>query len=316
MKTSRILAATAALAMGLAACGSDDGGGDEAAGTGTLSEYDLSGVSYTVGSKDFDEQLVLGYLAIEALQEAGADVTDQIGLAGTAAAREALLAGEIDMYWEYNGTGWGIHLGNDLDPATLPENLTEEVATADLDQNGIQWLDAAGFNNTYAFAVRADAYEELGATNITEMTQLPIEDQTLCVESEFATREDGLPGLEAFIGYDFPEPTIVDTGVVYTQTAAGECNYGEVFASDGRIAALDLVVLEDDLNFFPPYDPSVNIREEKFAENEAVADVFAELGEALDLETMQALNARVSADGEFPEDVARDFLVEQGLISG
>jgi len=311
----------AALAMTIAACGGG-GAGDEATGDGdaaeggSLSEYDLSGVEYTVGSKDFDEQLVLGYLSVFALEEAGATVTDEVGLAGTAAAREALTSGEIDLYWEYNGTGWGIHLGNDLDPTELPENLTEEVATRDLEENDIRWLEAAGFNNTYAFAVREEAYDELGVTNITEMTELPPEDLSICVESEFATREDGLPGLEEFIGFDFPEPIVLDTGVVYTQTDQGECNFGEVFASDGRNAALGLTIIEDDVNFFPPYNPSVTIREEKYEEAPQVGDLFAEIAGALDLETMTALNASVSADGEFPEDVARDFLVEQGFISG
>lgn len=310
----------AALALTIAACGGG-GGGDEATGDGdtadggSLSEYDLSGVEYVVGSKDFDEQLILGYITQIALEEAGATTVDEIGLAGTAAAREALLAGEIDLYWEYNGTGWGVHLGNNLDPAELPENLTEEVATADLEENGIVWTDAAGFNNTYAFAVRSEAYEELGATTITEMTELPEEDLTICVESEFNTREDGLPGLEEFIGFDFPEATVVDTGVVYTQTDQGECNFGEVFASDGRIAALDLTLIEDDVNFFPPYNPSVTIREEKLEENADAEMLFNELAGALDMSTMQALNARVSADGDFPEDVARDFLVEQGFIA-
>lgn len=316
MNLTRTTGLITALALTIAACGGGDEATDDAGGEGSLSSYDLSGVEYTIGSKDFDEQLILGYLSLYALEEAGATTVDEIGLAGTAVAREALLAGETDLYWEYNGTGWGIHLGNDLGPDALPENLTEEVATRDLEQNDIRWLAAAGFNNTYAFAVRSEAYEELGATTITEMTELPAEDLTICVESEFATREDGLPGLEAFIGFDFPEPTVVDTGVVYTQTDQGECNFGEVFASDGRLAALDLTVIEDDVNFFPPYNPSVTIREEKYQEAPAVADLFAEVSDALDLATMQALNARVSADGEFPEDVARDFLVEQGLISG
>lgn len=320
MNTTRTTGLLAALALTIAACGGG-GGGDEATGDGggeggSLSSYDLSGVEYTVGSKDFDEQLILGYLSVLALEEAGATVEDEIGLAGTAAAREALLADEIDLYWEYNGTGWGVHLGNDLGPDELPENLTEEVAERDLEENDIVWLDAAGFNNTYAFAVREEAYEELGAETISDMTELSEEELTICVESEFATREDGLPGLEEFIDFEFPEPTVVDTGVVYTQTDQGECNFGEVFTSDGRVAALDLVVIEDDVNFFPPYNPSVTIREEKYEENEEVADLFAEIAEALDLETMTELNARVSSDGEFPEDVARDFLVEQGFISG
>jgi osmoprotectant transport system substrate-binding protein len=324
-RTSRLIAASAAVAMLATACGDgveDDpaaGGGGEGGGS-LATDYDLSGVDYTIGSKDFTEQLVLGNIALQALESAGASVSDQIGLAGTVAAREALLSGEIDLYWEYNGTGWGTHLGNSLDPAELPENLTEEVATRDLEQNSIKWLEAAPFNNTYALAVRSEAQEELGVQTISDFGALIEEnpDQaTLCIESEFSTRDDGLPGMEEHYGFEVPDGNVslLDTGVVYTATDEGEqCNFGEVFASDGRIAALDLAVIEDDENFFPPYNPSVTIRQEKFQENEAVADLFAEIAGALDLETMQELNAQVDVEGEFPEDVAETWLRDNGFI--
>lgn len=327
--TRRLLASAATLALALTACGGGDGGdagsdggdaggGGEAAGS-IAADYDLSGVSYTVGSKDFDEQLILGNIALQALEAAGADVSDQIGLAGTAAARSALESGEIDLYWEYNGTGWGVHLGNELGPDALPENLTEEVATADLEQNGIQWLEAAPFNNTYALAVREEVAGDVPMTISDIAANIEnSEDFTLCIESEFSTREDSLPGMEDFYGFEWPDDliSILDTGVVYTQTDAGQCTYGEVFTSDGRIAALGLEIVEDDQDFFPPYNPSVTIRDEKFQENDAVGDLFAEIAGALDLETMQALNERVSVDGEFPEDVARDWLAENGFIDG
>lgn len=322
--TSRWLAAGAAVAMMTTACGGglESEGGDtaQAEGGGSLSEYDLAGVTYTVGSKDFTEQLILGNISKLALEAAGASVNDQIGLAGTVAAREALLSGEIDLYWEYNGTGWGTHLGNALDPEQLPENLTEEVATADLEQNSIKWLEAAPFNNTYALAVRTEAYEELGVEKLSDLATLleeNPEEATLCIESEFSTRDDGLPGMEQFYGFDIPDDNVslLDTGVVYTATDEGDrCNFGEIFTSDGRVAALDLTVIEDDKDFFPPYNPSVTIRQEKFEENEAVADLFADIAGALDLETMQQLNAQVDVDGEFPEDVAEQWLKDNGFI--
>ena len=326
--TRRLLAALAAIALLATACGGGDDGddtgqttgedGDEAAGS--LEEnYDLSGVSYTVGSKDFTEQQILGYISLQALEAAGASVSDQVGLAGTAAAREALTSGEIDLYWEYNGTGWGVHLNNELGPDALPENLTEEVAERDLEQNGIRWLEAAPFNNTYALAVREEAAGDVPMTISDIAANIEnTDDFSLCIESEFSTREDSLPGLEKFYDFTWPDDliSIVDTGVVYTQTDEGACTYGEVFTSDGRIAALGLEIVEDDKNFFPPYNPSVTIRDEKYQENDAVGDLFAEIAGALDLETMQQLNARVDVDGEFPEDVARDWLTENGFISG
>lgn len=316
-RTLRTVASVAALALGLAACGGSDD--SEVAGTGELAEYDLSGETFAVGSKDFDEQLVLGNIAQLALAEAGADV-EYTGLAGTSAARDALESGEIDLYWEYNGTGWGTHLGNSLSPDELPENLTEEVATRDLEQNDIRWLEAAPFNNTYAFAVRGEAEILDEVETVSDIAALAEEDPealSLCIESEFSTRDDGLPGLEEFYGFDWPDDQVqvIDTGLVYTQTDAGECNFGEVFTSDGRIANLGLEIIEDDKSFFPPYNPSVTIREEAYQQApDALSGLFSDVAAALDLETMTELNARVSADGEDPEDVARDFLQSEGLI--
>ena len=316
-RTLRTVASVAALALGLAACGGSDD--SEVAGTGELAEYDLSGETFAVGSKDFDEQLVLGNIAQLALAEAGADV-EYTGLAGTSAARDALESGEIDLYWEYNGTGWGTHLGNSLSPDELPENLTEEVATRDLEQNDIRWLEAAPFNNTYAFAVRGEAEILDEVETVSDIAALAEEDPealSLCIESEFSTRDDGLPGLEEFYGFDWPDDQVqvIDTGLVYTQTDAGECNFGEVFTSDGRIANLGLEIIEDDKNFFPPYNPSVTIREAAYQQApDALSGLFSDVAAALDLDTMTELNARVSADGEDPEDVARDFLQSEGLI--
>jgi osmoprotectant transport system substrate-binding protein len=317
VRHARTIGSIAAIALLATACG----GGTESASGGSFAEdYDLSGVSYAVGSKDFDEQLVLGHMARLALEAAGADVEDQIGLAGTAAARDALENGEIDLYWEYNGTGWGIHLGNELGPDSLPENLTDEVGASDLEQNGIRWLAAAPFNNTYALAVPEGFIAETGVATISDIPTLFESDPDrtdLCIETEFSTREDSLPGLEEFYGFEWPDDRIqiLDTGVIYQQTAASDdCDFGEVFASDGRIAALGLDIIEDDRNFFPPYNPSVTIRDEKFQENTAVGELFAEISNALDLETMQRLNAAVAVDGEDPADVAREFLQEQGFI--
>jgi osmoprotectant transport system substrate-binding protein len=104
---------------------------------------------------------------------------------------------------------------------------------------------------------------------------------------------------------------------VYTSIDKGDpCNFGEVFATDGRIAALGLSVLEDDESFFPSYLPSLNIRQEVFDANPGLADLFAPVAAALDTETMQALNSRVDVDGENEADVAMAFLTEHGLIGG
>jgi osmoprotectant transport system substrate-binding protein len=301
------------VALGLVAAGCG-GGGESASGA------DLSDASFTVGSKDFTEQLVLGYITVQALEAAGADVTDQVGLAGTDATRQALLNGEIDMYWEYTGTVWINHLGN-TEPVPDPAEQYEQAKAADEEENNITMLDRAPFNNTYGIAVRSEAVEDLGVETISDIGTLVEEnpdEATICVESEFNSRDDGLPGMEEAYGFEFPgdNVSLFDTGVVYDRTDSGDpCNFGEVFETDGRIAALDLTVLEDDEDFFPVYNPAVNLRMETFDEyGEQLGEIFNPIAAALDTETMSNLNARVDVDGELPEDVAEDWLNENGFV--
>lgn len=316
MTSKRITALTmaAGLTLTLAACGSDDsssGGGEGA----------LSGASITVGSKDFDEQLVLGNISKIALEEAGADVTDQINTGGTDIARAALTSGELDTYWEYNGTAW-ISFFGETEP--IPDRIEqyEAVRDQDLEENQLVWLTPAQFNNTYGIAFPTEAGEELGnPATISDLGALIEEDPdmaTLCVESEFSTRDDGLPGMEAAYGFEFPGDniTVLDTALVYTQADQRDpCNFGEVFTSDGRIAGLDLTVLEDDEGFFPLYNPSPVFREEVYTEyGDELDAVFDPISEALTQEAINGMNARVSVDLDQPEDVAREWLEENDLI--
>lgn len=307
-KALGVAAVAAVLAVG---CG---GGGESASGA------DLSDATFTVGSKDFTEQLVLGQITLQALEAAGANVQDQIGLAGTDATRQALINGDIDMYWEYTGTVWINHLGN-TEPIPDPEEQYNEAKAQDEEENGITMLDRAPFDNTYALAVRSEAVEDLGVENLSDIGTLieeRPEEATICVESEFNSRDDGLPGMEEHYGYEFPDENVklFDTGVVYNETDRGEeCNFGEVFTTDGRIAALDLTVLEDDQGFFPVYNPALNLRQETFDQyGEELGEIFNPIAAALDNETMQDLNARVDVDGELPEDVAEDWLNENGFV--
>ncbi|MEX2621470.1 MAG: glycine betaine ABC transporter substrate-binding protein [Egibacteraceae bacterium] len=321
----RLTTLLAVLALVVTACGDD---GDDVGGSGGTDEdegsiaadYDLSGASFTVGSKDFTEQLILGQIAIAALEAAGASVTDQTNLGGTVVARQALESGDIDLYWDYNGTGWIEFLG-ETEVTSDGDALYEQVREADLEENGIVWYEPAPLNNTYALAQSQEAADEFGVTNLTEYGELvesSPDDATLCIESEFESRDDGLPGMEEHYGYDVPTDiiTVLDIGPVYQATADRDpCNFGEVFASDGRIAALDLTVLEDDQGFFPPYNPSVTVREETHEEHgDQLSELFAEIANALDLETMQELNARRDVEDEFEEDIAREWLQENGFI--
>lgn len=310
VRTFTLLAATSLVLVG---CGDDDDGGSGGGG-------DLSGASLTVGSKEFNEQVLLGQIAIIALEEAGADVQDQTGIQGSENVRAALTSGEIDLYWEYTGTGYTVHLGHDAaDAPTDSAELFDQVATEDA-ENGVVWLDPAEANNTYGLAASADTAEELGVETLTDYAALANEDPeaaSLCAAAEFLDRADGWPGLEQAYGFDLPDAQIaeMDEDVIYARLPQSDpCNFGEVFETDGRIVGNDLQVIEDDKSFFVKYNIAMTVRQETLDQYPAIEDVFAPISELLTNETMQELNARVDVDEEFPEDVARDFLEQNDLI--
>ena len=304
------------LSVFAAGCGGGGAGGGGNVGGGQAGKkIDLSGLEIAVGSKEFTEQKILGQIAIQALENAGATVEDRTGLAGTEAARQALESGEIDAYWEYTGTGWITILGNE-DPIPNRREQYEAVAREDLEENRIRWLPPAPANNSFAIAVRSEAAGVLGVESLSAfgvLAELRPEEATLCAAEEFLSRDDGLPGLEEAYGFELPDENVVETGLddIYEAVDEGErCNFGEVFVTDGRIQALDLTVLEDDQNFFPFYNPSLNVRQEVMDQNPGIAELFAPISEALTNETLRDLNARVDLGGESEEDVARQFLKE------
>ncbi|MDN5894719.1 MAG: glycine betaine ABC transporter substrate-binding protein [Nocardioides sp.] len=317
MRTKKLWAVlgAGALTLSLAACGSDDSSGNPD------TEGILDGAKITVGSKDFDEQLVLGNISKLALEQAGATVKDEINTGGTDVARAALLGGDIDTYWEYNGTAW-ISFFKETKP--IPDRIKqyEVVRDRDLKENKLHWLEPAEFNNTYALAFLSSAADDLGnPTTLSDLGPLISSDPdkaTLCVESEFSARDDGLPGMEKTYGYKFPTDnvTVLDTAIVYSATAKQDpCNFGEVFTSDGRVSALDLTVLEDDKGFFPLYNPSPVFDDKVYSKyGDELDEIFNPIAKALTQEEMTKLNERVSVDLELPKDVAEDWLKEQGFI--
>lgn len=181
---------------------------------------------------------------------------------------------------------------------------------------GIAWLDGAAVNNTYAFAIRSEKAAELGIKTLSDVAALPASEQTFCIESEFASRPDGWEGLKSAYGFKGKTVTL-DTGAIYSVTDKGEdCNFGEVFATDGRIKALDLLVMTDDKEFFPVYQVGFTLKQTTLDKYPALADIINKLTATLTDQVMQTLNARADVDGDDPADIARDYLIEQGFIKG
>ena len=281
----------------------------------------LEGVEVTVGSKNFTEQLILGKMAAIIMEVAGAEVVDKTNLAGSVASRQAQLSGDVDMVWEYTGTAWINYMGH---TKPIPGRIAQwkAVAEQDLRQNGLVWLEPAPMNNTYAFATPAETQEKLGISKLSELKDLPTDQLTFCVESEFFSRSDGFqPMLETYdMAYREDVPpgnvTTLDTGVIYSVTDKGTvCNFGEVFTTDGRILALDLKVLKDDRQFFPLYNVAAVFDRALLRAHPELERIFEAVSREITTGTMLRLNARVDVDGEEPALVARDWLRQKGFVN-
>jgi len=318
---ARLMAVLAAAALAVTACG----GGAEAppaggGGGGSPSAVDLSGASFTVGSKEFTEQKVLGQIAVQALRASGADVKDLASITGSTNVRTALTSGQIDMYWEYTGTAWTTHFQHEpASAAKDPTQLFQAVKDEDLQKNKIQWLDPAPLNNSYAIAVAQD--RDQGVTNLSEYAALVARDPAaakMCSAAEFLTRDDGFPGLEKAYGFDLPASSLaeLELSLIPQQVASGEnCKFGEVTTTDGAVASNKLKIIDDDKKFFVNYNAAITVRQEVFDKNPKLAEVFAPISKVLTTEVVRGLNEKVDVGGELEDDVAEQFLKENGFVS-
>jgi osmoprotectant transport system substrate-binding protein len=192
------------------------------------------------------------------------------------------------------------------------------VSKADLAQNGIVWLPYSKVNNTYAFATTEAYAAEHNLKTNSDMTRFLTQnpdEAVFCVETEFASRPDGMPGVRETYGFPVSTTKTFGIGAIYSAVAGGSCNFGEVFTTDGRIAGLNLRVLADDKKFFPQYNASVTLRKEFLDQYPRIADVMGPVSDALDNEEIIELNKQVDVDGRDPAKVARDWMIAKGFIN-
>jgi osmoprotectant transport system substrate-binding protein len=246
---------------------------------------------------------------------AGAKVVDHTNTKGSTQSRKKLQDGVVDVLWEYTGTGWIAYLGHSK-PIFDPQKQYEAVKKEDLAKNKILWGPLAPFNNTYAFAT-TNAFAKKNSLNTGSDMAAYIKKNpsaSVCVESEYAARPDGYPGWKKRYGYTGGKLKSLGTGVVYTQLDKGGCDFGEVFTTDGRIAALGLHVLKDDKKFEPLYNGVAVTRADFNKKHPEMLKVLAPLAKVLTTPTMTGLNKLKSADGEDPAKIATDFLKKKGFL--
>ncbi|MDN5640299.1 glycine betaine ABC transporter substrate-binding protein [Rothia kristinae] len=314
---------SAVLLLGLSGCGlSPSTSAVPEVRPGAVAAIDHAGDrKVTVTSKNFTEQIILGKMAVLTAKAVGFDVTDMTNVPGSVPSRNMMVGGEAQIGWEYIGTAWLTYMGHEK---ALPDAERQWQAVKDEDAaNGLDWGRPSAVNNTYAFAVNQEVARKYGLKTMDDIrTKVPVRERQFCVESEFNSRQDGMnPFLETYgiprgsaEGVPDGNVSIMDTGSIYAATGSGDCTFGEVFTTDGRIPALDLVVLQDTRRFFPQYNASPVFNAQLVKDYPELPERFQMVSERLNDDTMRSLNYQVDVEGKDPGDVAEQWMVDQGLI--
>jgi len=277
----------------------------------------------TVGSKIDTEGSLLGQMIVILLRSKGFKVIDRTGLGATSVVRQAIIAGEIDIYPEYTGNGYYFFEDSDAGVWKDPESAHRRVSALDLEKNGIVWLSPAPANNTWAIAVRKDLAQQESLSTLEDLAAFVNSGGRirLACSEEFATRPDALPAFEDAYGFKLDSGSLLilsGGNTAQTEQAASlgrdGVNAAMAYGTDGGIAVLDLLVLEDTLGVQPVYEPSPIIRKEILDAYPEIAGIMDPVFERLDLLTLQTLNGRIAVEGQDPARVAGEFLRSQGFV--
>ena len=274
----------------------------------------LKGVKVVVGSKDFTESIVLSKIVKQMIIANGGTVVDKTNIKGSATTREAMLSGDIDMYWEYTGTAWLVYQ-KQTDVNISPKDLYKKVVAGDK-KNKVTWGPMTSFNDTYAWAITKANATKYGIKTYSDLVKKLPAGSAWCVESEFQSRPDGWAGFKTKYGISDSNITtkVLDTGAIYQATKDGQCMVGEVFATDGRIGALGLMVPTEDISYFPPYNAALTMPDAVAKKYPQLVKALAPIAGKISNATMQNLNARVDVLGEDADTVAKSFLSASGLV--
>lgn len=298
MKKIKLMMVATILILVLAACGDSDS------------------KKITVGAKNFTEQFLLATMTTLILEENGFEVDEKSNM-GSSALRQALENKQVDITWDYTGTGLVTYL--DDEPVADKQEAFEKVNEIDQDKNGIYWTNLAEANNTYTVIMREEQAEELDINSLSDLAAYMNNNDSelsLATDAEFANRSDGLPGVEDAYGFQFKDENVheMTIGLNYDSLRDEEVETSVGFATDARIDAFDFISLEDDEGFFPSYNAAVAMTEDTYEDYPEIEDILQPLADTLDDEAMRELNYLVDIEDESVKSVAKEYLVENGLL--
>lgn len=272
--------------------------------------------SVTVGAKNFTEQFLLAKMTTLVLEDNGYTVDEKSNL-GSTALRQALENNQVDLTWDYTGTGLVTYMSED--PIADKQEAFDTVKQLDEERNDIIWTNLSDVNNTYSVVMTQEKSDELGIKSIAELAEYVNNNPgelTFGTDAEFGNRDDGLPGLQDSYEFEFGDENISEMtyGLQYEALYNGEVDVAMGFSTDSRIREYNLVNLEDPKSFFPSYNAAVAMTLETYENHPEIEELLKPMAEALDSEVMTELNYQVDVEERSVDDVAEEYLTENGLL--
>lgn len=265
-----------------------------------------------IATKPMTEQYVLGEMLdilIEQDTDLNVELTQGVG-GGTSNIQPAMESGEFDLYPEYTGTGWNMVLKHD---GLYTEDLFRELESGYRDSYNMQWIGMYGFNNTYGLAVRREIAEQYNLKTYSDLKSAA-GSLTFGAEYDFFERDDGYDALCDTYGFKFGKTIDMDIGLKYQAINQGKIDVMVIFTTDGQLSASDVVVLEDDKQFYPSYVCGNVIRAEVLEKYPELEAVFEKLDGLITNSDMAEINYSVETENKEPRDVAEDFLRSHSLL--
>lgn len=269
-----------------------------------------------ISGKPWTEQYILPYLLGYVIEDkTDYNVVYNDGLGEVSILTPAIEKGEIDLYVEYTGTGLMDVLELDTEPGESPESVYERVKAGYEEKFNVTWLDPLGFENSYALAYRGNSdYEVETITELAELTQQ--QEMVFGAPHSFYERKgEGYDDLVRVYPFEFADTKSLDPNIMYDALKNGEVDVIPAFTTDSRIQLFELNTTTDDQFLFPVYDAVPIVRMETLEKFPELEEALSHLAGQISEEEMLQMNAKVDIDKEKPEDVAREFLIEKGIIT-
>lgn len=266
-----------------------------------------------IATKPMTEQFILGEmikLLIEDNTDLNVEITKGIG-GGTSNIHPAIVKEDFDLYPEYTGTGWSFVLKEDGIPDD--ETLYKELQEKYKNNYDLSWIGLYGFNNTYGLVIRKDLSEKYNIKTYSDLAKYS-EDLTFGAEYDFYERDDGFDALCEEYGMSFKKSVDLDIGLKYNAINSKEIDVMNVFTTDGQLADSDVVLLEDNKNFYQTYYCGTVIRNDILKKYPELEEVLMKMNNILTESEMAELNYKVESKKEDEKKVAEDFLRDKGLL--